>query len=512
MVRTAAHRLDWRFRRALWNRWHVLRYRKATERPILPPRPGGRKLGLLPFGLVDRDLPLHNVRVFDSLPDEENDRRMRAATAISLWLQRRIPPHIAGLPEVDADPQRALDHAYTSRHRQQFPVPERPSAFTSAGPDLGELALRGPYSILVERGDTGALCWDLRRLSDFEHHAELVPLGVLVRYAEAGDGTLEATEIVSDAFGTIRAGDAEWKQACRLAVCAATTHLSLTRHFNYVHLVAANHWDVVTRNELPVDHPLYRLLWPHLTQGLYTNHGITRSQLAPHGDFVNIFSFTHAGLMAYFDATYADYDISVTDPDRDWNRRGLVGTTIDCETHRNLSDLFGLMNDHATRYLMTHYPSDQAVADDAVVGRWLAALDQYVPNGIYAVLGEPVTRGGLARLIAAFMYEGNTIHDLVGTFLWDYQLWPDANPTRMYRDGRRVPVDVYLRTVNNNFGLQLRRAKLLDDYGEHALTEHGAALFTRFRDECAALQARYDRTPAGPWRLEPQHLEISMNG
>ena len=40
----------------------------------------------------------------------------------------------------------------------------------------------------------------------------------------------------------------------------------------------------------------------------------------------------------------------------------------------------------------------------------------------------------------------------------------------------------------------------------------GAALFTQFYEGCRALQDRYDQTPAGPWRMEPKNLEISMNG
>jgi hypothetical protein len=116
-------------------------------------------------------------------------------------------------------------------------------------------------------------------------------------------------------------------------------------------------------------------------------------------------------------------------------------------------------------------------------------------------------------LIACYISEGSTIHDLAGTTLWDYQLWADCNPVRMYEDGRRMPVDVLQRAINNNFALQLRRAPLLADYGQVALDSRGAALFTQFFDECRALQAQYDLTsPAGPWRMEPKNLEINMNG
>ena len=118
----------------------------------------------------------------------------------------------------------------------------------------------------------------------------------------------------------------------------------------------------------------------------------------------------------------------------------------------------------------------------------------------------------MARVIAAYIYEGNTIHDLAGTTLWDYQLWADRNPTRIYKDGRRMPVDVLQRLINNNFALQIKRAPMLADYGQVALDGKGAALFTLFYEDCKALQDRYDQAEAGPWRMEPKNLEISMNG
>jgi arachidonate 15-lipoxygenase len=125
--------------------------------------------------------------------------------------------------------------------------------------------------------------------------------------------------------------------------------------------------------------------------------------------------------------------------------------------------------------------------------------------------GDELTRSGLARLVAGHIYEGSVVHDLAGTTLWDYQPWADRNPPRMYTDGRRIPVDVYQRMIDNNFALQIKRASLLTDYGSVALDDTGRELFARFAAECAELQDVYDRTPAGPWRMEPKNLEIAMN-
>ena len=69
-----------------------------------------------------------------------------------------------------------------------------------------------------------------------------------------------------------------------LAVCAAPSHLALIRHFNYVHLISVNNWDIATRNHWPTGHPVYQLEWPHIFNSLYTNYGVTRVQMLPDGD------------------------------------------------------------------------------------------------------------------------------------------------------------------------------------------------------------------------------------
>jgi hypothetical protein len=505
--------LIWRWKRLFWARWQVARFKLSKPQEIGPPGPNTGRLGVAPFGQVYPKIPLRDVVVVNRLPKEESRLGMRVLVAVGLFLNRVLSPMHRGLPEIDGDGDQALDDAAISIYAKAFRAPVRPAVYDTAGPpDLGALAVESPYAVFTERDGDGVLQWDFRRLGDFAHHDGLCSLGLRVVFSPSpATRSLTASRIESRELGVVSADDPGWERATRLAICAATTHLALTRHFNYVHLISGNHWDVATRNRLQADHPLYRLVWPHMFNSFYTNYGVTRVQMLPNGDFVNMFSFTHEGLMAYFDAMYRSYDIAVTDPVADWSRRRLGTEEFDCPTQINLIELFDVMHAHAARYIDAYYDSDDQLRADAEARAWLGELGTLVPNGLGGMEGG-VTKASLARLIAGYIYEGNTIHDLVGTTLWDYQLWSDCNPVRMYTDGRRVPIDVFQRVVNNNFALQLRRAPMLADYGQVALDERGAALFMQFYDACRALQARYDLAPAGPWRMEPKNLEINMNG
>lgn len=504
--------LMWGLRRRLWTSWQLLRFRLAKPQDIGAPAPNESELRVAPLASIHPKIPLREVVAVEQMPKEEAPLGMRLLVNAGLVFARWFPPMQRGLPEIDVDIDVALDGAGIDRYAKVFRAPVRPAVYSTEGPtELGRLAVASPYAVLTERGADGQLQWDFRRLADFEHQESLCSLGVRVVFSESvGDGRLSAERIESAELGVVAPGDAGWASATNLAVCAATTHLALTRHFGFVHLISGNHWDIATRNRLPTDHPLYRLLWPHIFNSFYTNYAVTRVQLLPDGDFVNMFSFTHDGLMSYFDEMYRSYDIALIDPVADWGRRALGDEAFDCPTQANLVELFDVMHAHASRYLAAHFDDETLRADPAVIA-WLGELASLVPNGLGGVEDTP-TMSNLSRLIAGYIHEGSVIHDMAGTTLWDYQLWADRNPARVYRDGRRMPVDVFQRLINNNFALQIRRAPLLADYGAVALDSGDAALFTTFYEECLALQSVFDDTTAGPWRMEPKNLEINMNG
>jgi hypothetical protein len=161
-----------------------------------------------------------------------------------------------GLPRIDDDPMVALQEAYDVAHRNAFPPPERPLEVDGpSGADLAALAVKGPFACYLERAPDGGFQWDLRELSNYEHHDGLYPLGVRVSFAlDPATRTLHAERIES-ALGAHTPNSPEWGPVTRLALCAASTHLSLVRHFNWVHLTGGAALAIATRNELPANHP-----------------------------------------------------------------------------------------------------------------------------------------------------------------------------------------------------------------------------------------------------------------
>ena len=166
---------------------------------------------------------------------------------------------------------------------------------------------------------------------------------------------------------------------------------------------------------------------------------------------------------------------------------------------------------HALRYLKAYYPTDAALAGDRAVAAWTAELDRLVPNGVRAILGDTITLESTARLVAALIYLASVEHEILGTGLWNYQLWTHVQPVRVYRDGRREPLDVYQRLVNANFNLNVTRAPLLQDFGYLALDAAGAQAFGEFKQALEQLQGRIEAAPRAAWTIAPKILEANIN-
>jgi hypothetical protein len=500
-------RFGWRLRRGFWNGLAVLKFHGQKAALIPPGTADPRPVQLVPFASRYPDIPIDGVVVADHIPSDESDTPKRLFTRFQHRLVQRYSPMREGLPSIPTDADAALTHAYTPAHRRCFPTPERPREH-----GLGAMAVASPYASYLEATGDGSFRWDLTSLADVDCHPGLVELGAVVDF-QIDDGSGELAPIhIETALGAEKPGTPGWDDAVRMATCSITTHASMVRHFNWLHLTAGPALEAVTRNELPAHHPVRRLLWAHV----YGTHGgndlVTEIIMSKGGEFDSIFSLTHRGICELFEATTGDLDLAAINPVLDAARRGVAELGIATPAHANWSGLYQVFLAHAQRYLELYYPSEDDLANDQALGAWLEELDRRLPHGVRSVLGAGVTMPGLAALLATIVYLTTVEHEITGSGLWDYQLWADTSPVRVYADGRGVPVDVYQRLVNANFNLNVHRTMLLDDaLVGLAVDAAGARAFQELQQDLLGFQAQLDRTSPAPWRMEPRFLKANIN-
>ena len=114
-------------------------------------------------------------------------------------------------------------------------------------------------------------------------------------------------------------------------------------------------------------------------------------------------------------------------------------------------------------------------------------------------------------LLSTLIYLTTVEHEIVGSGVWDYQLWSDVQPVRVYRGGRRQPLDVYQRLVNANFNLNVAPHPTHGRLLRCGARPGRCGRLPPFRLDLAVLQAAMDREPAACWRIEPKRLKANIN-
>jgi arachidonate 15-lipoxygenase len=487
----------------------------AGNKPRDIPVPAKQERLIEPLSMEDviKGIPVRSILVCptEQIPRDEKSRAQTIITKLQLFLYKVFPPMQAGLPPIDTDPDRALKKAYTWLHRTKFPPPGLPAEFLGS-PDLGSLAVRGPYACYVEKHEDGIYKWDLESLDKYECHKGLYPLGVKVLFEldEAGR-SLRAFQIDS-ALGTSTPEDASWELSKKIALCALSTHLSLVRHFNWVHLTGGAQFAIATRNHLPSDHPLLRLLWPYVYATAQSQDNVTPAQMLKGGDFETIFSFNFEGMCKLFEDSWHEFPIIVNDPEKDAEARQIRDAGFDTPTVDDLERLFNVMHEHATDYLRIYYPDTAAVREDEHILAWLDELNSLLPNGA-GVTRDSVAFEDLTRLVARIIYLATVQHEILGSFMWNYQLWTHRQPARVYKNGQREPLDVYQRLVNANYNLNVTRRELIFDFSYLALEgdKQAASVLTRFQEELEWLQLSMTNEPWAIWKLYPRALKVNIN-
>jgi hypothetical protein len=499
----------WLLRRTFWNRFMIFKFRH--NRPLTIPVPVPEPIiDQVPIAEKFPDVVIPSIYVAERIPRDERQTVGLLFCKLQAWLNRRFSPMHPGAGEVDAKPDVALRAAYTSAHRRCFPAPLRPGAYEGEV-DLGHLAVASPYACYLEEDGQGGYRWDLTSLDSFESHPGLRSPAALVEFALDPSAKHPRATRIDCELGSCAPGDADWAEATRIAMCALSTHLSLVRHFNWVHLVCGDPMALATRNHLPADHPIRRLLQPHVYATQSSDQMVTYVQMTRDGDFENTYGLTHEGICDLFEATSGEFDLRRVDPSVDNQLRGLEGASFETPALENRLAIMDVIHEHVARYLALYYVDDEALAHDDAVASWMADLRRKIPRGVDEIAGTSPNLGGMADLIATFIYLATVEHEIVDSGVWNYQLWSDVQPPRVYANGQRLPRDVYQRMVSANFNFQIPRTKLMVDFSSLALDERGASAFTTFLDDLGALQRTIDREPAACWRIEPRNLKSNIN-
>lgn len=493
--------LDWRIRKFFWSTlWCAAVVTRLRPKKVRVPGVE-KKIRLItaPESYSDFQSPLL------SIPDDVScgEASLIADILIQfLHFLQDVYPIVKPRQRLAAlDPEQRLREAYSFPYRLVRTAPSWHSELVQAartGNLLGALALGGPFAkLLVCSG--GKYFIDLRHMANYPVREGLSPLGCRINFAEDG-GRLRVSSID---YGDKRAspGDEKWDYFERIALCALVTHLTVWRHGMQYHVSGVAPIAVITHN-MPPDHPVRRLLAPHISETLSTNY-YTHLTLRRGGFDVTGLSFPLDVIFKYYDDGARALDISMLDVRRELARRG-IPDSLDYPYYKQALRYYELFESYVGDYVDLYYPDQAAINADDDLRVWFESLDKHIV-GIRAYV-PTLTKENLIRLCALYIYTVTVEHE--ENTLWDYAVFL---PTTVHGDGTGQTVGEVQTVLNFQFVISSATNRLMSDVTHLALDERAAEIMRNLQTRLKELQAEMESGPDHYWQIYPKSLEASVS-
>lgn len=174
---------------------------------------------------------------------------------------------------------------------------------------------------------------------------------------------------------TPAAADA-WQQAKLYVQVADVTYHELIVHLADTHL-AMEAFAIATPRQLPPNHPLYRLLRPHLRYLLAINTRGNEVLLSKGAAIDNLMAPTREASLELINRAYRATDFGLAALPANLRRRGVEGSDLPDYPYRDDALLlWEAIARYVTRFLARAYPDDQAVQRDPYLQAWAAELGE----------------------------------------------------------------------------------------------------------------------------------------
>jgi len=284
-------------------------------------------------------------------------------------------------------------------------------------------------------------------------------------------------------------GDELWEHAKWHWRCAVFAYVTVADHLSGLHFGLSEVMMQATREQLPADHPLRRLLKPHVYNVSTVN---TRAALvlAPEGGIAHrLWPFSFDGL-----ATLLRRGIETAsfEPFPEWlKNRGLDNLSDECYPYA--TDGLALQRiccEYVENYLDIYFPGESVVSDTAVQA-WWRQLETTAPQ---AGLSNLKTKEQVVNLLGQFIFAASGYHSQVGA-VTQYVLDQSFMGAKVRVGSEFSDIQSTVETLTLNAATGLDEPKLLDDYTHIFLelhNEQAVEVFRQFQNALIALGGEID--------------------
>jgi hypothetical protein len=240
-----------------------------------------------------------------------------------------------------------------------------------------------PTAILHHKQPGSEECWTVGAVSLFQLHEDgkIHPIAICIDYRGSLDNSVTIFNKRLSPYDSTASEKQDWPW--RYAkTCAQVT--DWMRHELAVHLTCSHFVEeaiiVATNRSIPMDHPLYRLLYPHWYKTLSLN-AAGRSTLVPQ-IAVDIVGVSPDQAYHFLCDAYDTYDFVGSYVPNDLKRRGFPSTQEGLAHPRyrnypyakNVLALWTTLRTYTKSMLQIPFPTNAAVAADDAIQRWATEI------------------------------------------------------------------------------------------------------------------------------------------
>lgn len=311
-------------------------------------------------------------------------------------------------------------------------------------------------------------------------------------------------------------GSSGWEAAKFAFRSTLLTVVTAVDHLYWTHLTVANALATAAVEQLPANHPVRRLMAPHVWRTFGINQAAAQRLLNKRGMLHRATPLTEAGLTALF--AWADGESTLTTlatPMEHRDARGVGSLNLPFDVDG--VDFFAVVRNYVRSYLSLYYTySQDACGADASVRNFLAAANTILPRHDLPNLATAPAGTScdvLEKELATFIYTVTAYHNHVGTIAADAGDPCFSGTSWVEGESCALPRTSFTQaSIMATTGVE--QPKLLDDYSHLFLDDNAKAAWASFTAELhtfdTIIKSRNSQR-SRPFRsFEPEMLEVSV--
>ncbi|KAF0694309.1 Aste57867_14805 [Aphanomyces stellatus] len=304
---------------------------------------------------------------------------------------------------------------------------------------------------------------------------------------------------------TYTKSDKEWEYVKMCFRGSCQTKVTAVDHLLGVHSTAANYLTTSSREQLPVNHPLRRLIKPFTFRSVSINYGAGRSLFWPNGMLQRAYALSTAGMKQVWDYGLSHFEF-LPFPARIAKQQI---DTLELSFHKDGLDYWNVVFNFVSDYVNLYFVDDAAVTgDNDVVNFW-----NYVTKVSPAPLPS-LSKQSLKDFIAEGIFLVSSMHNHLGTiaeYVSDPAFCPSAwvEGELAARPGNAVRLALIMTATG------FIQPAITEDFSHVLLDDAAKALARRFTADCFAFIKVVDErntTRVQPFQsFNPKTMEMAVS-